>query len=138
VGPPPDIDPSEKSLHRRSRCTLSQLCSGECISLKSYQKKKGTSPDDICPAYRGAPHTTNHLFCCPSAPMDLSVRDLWKRPRESNTFHCSLPYFDRLPPSPHLPLPPLEPSPMAQCSGLRADYIWQTNQPTRESKWRES
>jgi hypothetical protein len=69
---PPDIDPSEMTLRRHSRTSLSQLRSGECIDLKSYQKKIGTSSDDICPACRGAPHTTVHLFCCPSAPTDLS------------------------------------------------------------------
>ena len=110
---PPDIDPSEKTLCRRSRMSLSQLRSGECIDLKSYQKKIGTSPDDICPACRGAPHTTSHLFCCPSAPTDLSVRDLWKRPREANTFLGTLPSFDHLPPSPPLPPPPPEPPPIA-------------------------
>jgi hypothetical protein len=105
-GVPPEVDPSEQTLHCHSRCSLTQIQSGECIGLKTYQKRIGTTLEDICPACRGAPHTIQHLFSCPSAPMDLNVRDLWKRPRESNTFIRSLPAFSNLPSTPPLP-PPL-------------------------------
>jgi hypothetical protein len=113
-GVPPEVDPSEQTLHRRSRCSLTKIRSGEYIGLKTYQKRIGTSLDYICPACRGAPHTTQHLFSCPSAPTDLNVRDLWKHPRESNTFISSLPAFINLPPTPPLPPPPPWPPPADQ------------------------
>ena len=104
--PPPDIDPSEGTLPRRSRVTLGRLRSTYCKDLKSFQKTINSSPDDICPACRGAPHTTEHVFDCSALPTDLSVIDLWKRPREAASFLRSTPSFDYLPPNPR---PPPEP-----------------------------
>ena len=111
---PPDIDPSESTLPRRSRTTLTQLRSLHCNNLKSYQAKIGTSQDDICPICREAPHTTRHLFECPAAPTNLSVLDLWKKPQEAADFLRTLPDFNHLPVNPPLPPPPPEPPPAAR------------------------
>ena len=108
---PPDIDPSEMSLPRLTRSTLSQIRSQYCNELKTYQARIGSSPNDICPVCRGAPHTTRHLFECPAAPTNLKVLSLWKDPRGAADFLRSLPSFDRLPPNPPYPRPPPMPPP---------------------------
>jgi hypothetical protein len=61
----PGINPSEISLLRISRTTLSQVRSFYNKELKSCQAKIGSSPDDVCPICQGAAHTTMHLFECP-------------------------------------------------------------------------
>jgi hypothetical protein len=55
---PPEINPIEETLPRRSKCVLSQLRSDYCSSLMSYQALIGNSPNDVCPLCHGAPHTT--------------------------------------------------------------------------------
>jgi hypothetical protein len=109
-GPPPDIDPSEKTLPRTSRCTLTQLRSRKCKDLKSYQHQIGSSPDDLCPACHGTSHTTAHLFSYPALPTDLGVLDLWRGPREATYFLRTSTSFTHLPhpdPPPEPPLPVL-------------------------------
>jgi hypothetical protein len=133
---PPDIDPSEMSLPRLTRSTLSQIRSKYCNKLKTYQAKIGSFPDNICPVCRGAPHTTKHLFDCPAAPTNIEVLSLWKSPHGAADFLRSLPSFDHLPPNPLTPVLPL-------ChllghvhwiatwlGGLQLDFLRQTNQPT--------
>merc|ERR1712212_1070345 len=51
----------------------------------------------LCPSCRGAPHTTAHLFSCPSHPTSLTVRDLWDRPCAVAEFLPSLPFPFTLP-----------------------------------------
>jgi hypothetical protein len=84
--PPLDIDPTEAKLPHRSRVTVGHLRSTYCKNLKDFQKTLGISPDDICPACRGAPHSAEHIFNCPAFPTDLAVLDLWKRPRKASSF----------------------------------------------------
>ena len=104
----PPIAEEERSLPRPHRSTLAQLRSGFCPALKSYLERVGRAQDDRCPSCLGAPHTTSHLFACPSHPTTLGVRDLWDRPCLTTKFLVSLPFFDFLPP---LVRPPPEPPP---------------------------
>ena len=69
---PPLIIKSERVLSRVQRTTLSQLRSGWCRQLKSYQALIGNSTDDLCPDCGLASHTTAHLFDCPSHPTPLT------------------------------------------------------------------
>ena len=74
---PPQIIKSEKVLSRDQRTNLSRLRSGWNRHLKSYQHFIGRSPDDLCPDCGLSPHTTSHLFNCPTFPTSLTVDDLW-------------------------------------------------------------
>ena len=106
--PDPPISEEERTLPRSFRTTLSQLRSGFCPALNTYLQRVGRSSTDLCPSCRGGPHTTAHLFNCPSSPTDLEVRDLWDRPCAVAEFLQSLP----LPFSfPHPLRPPPEPPP---------------------------
>ena len=106
---PPPVDPVEKTLLRGHRTALSQLRSGYCKALNSYQNRINPSIDPSCPECgSGEPHTTNHLFRCLAHPTELDVRNLWLRPDRVASFICTLPCFDYLP---ALPPPPPEPPP---------------------------
>jgi hypothetical protein len=63
------------------------------------------TPDYLCPACQDTPHTTRHLFSCPSFPTNLTIYDLWKRPRDVADFLLPLPAFSHLPPNPPLVVP---------------------------------
>ena len=117
---PPEISPLEGTLPRRSRTTLSQLRSKYCNKLKDYQCRIGTFPNDLCPDCQGAAHSVDHIFTCPSSPTTLSLRDLWKQPRESIDFLRTLSSFDDLPINPPLPPPPPEPPPRAPLTRVPA------------------
>ena len=105
--PPPPVAVEELSLPRRFRSTLSQLRSSYCSALSSYLERVGRAQSNLCPSCNSAPHTTEHLFSCPSHPTNLTPRNLWVRPCLASSFLSSLPFFD-LPP---LPTPPPEPPP---------------------------
>ena len=92
--PAPDIADEEQELMRKPRRTLSQLRSGECISLNNYQHKIGLSDTPICPCCRNQDHTTQHLFECPSHQTDLEPIDLWLRPILAAEFLRTLPFMD--------------------------------------------
>ena len=64
---PPTVDDSEKALPRCWRATLSQLRSGFCRSLKSYEAVLQNT-DASCPDCHLEAHSTAHLFVCPSFP----------------------------------------------------------------------
>ena len=104
---PPPIDPSETSLPRPHRTLLSQLRSGLCSSLLSYRERIGLADSPNCPSCHSAPHTTSHVFSCPSHPTPLSVLDLWHRPGPASEFLSTLPFFN----VPPVPRPPPEPPP---------------------------
>ena len=121
---PPPIDPTEAYLQRQIRVTLSQLRSGHCARLKTYQHHKlGTAPDDLCPDCHIHPHTTAHLFECAANPTPLALSDLWSNTWRVAHFLQSTPSFDFLPsagpppPPPRgrrlRPRPPPEPPPAA-------------------------
>ena len=105
---PPAISPTETTLSRATRCTLSQLRSGFCRSLNSYQQRIGAAADSSCPECHTNDHSVPHLFDCPSHPTTLTTVDLWERPTEVAGFLETLPSFDHLRP---LPRPPPEPPP---------------------------
>ena len=102
---PPLIHPSESSLPRLTRVTLSQLRSGHCARLNDFLFRIGRANDDLCPDCRIAPHTSSHIFNCQSHPTTLSTEDLWERPREAAIFLASTPSFSFLP-DPGSPPPP--------------------------------
>ena len=103
----PPVAPEESSLPRSYRTTLSQLRSGYCSSLNSFLERVGRAPSDRCPSCGSGPHTTAHVFSCPSHPTPLGLRDLWDRPCLTASFVSSLPFFVL----PALPRPPPEPPP---------------------------
>jgi hypothetical protein len=84
--PPPEIDKAEKDLPRKTRSTLSQLRSGYSSMLNSYLARIRDDVQDICPDCNISPHTTLHLFDCPSKPTNLTVTDLWTKPKEAARF----------------------------------------------------
>ena len=110
--PPPSICPSEKLLPRPTRTTLSQLRSGYCVSLRSYQARIGTAGDPTCPECNQHDHTVLHLFACPAHPTTLAAGDLWTKPGEVASFLSSLPSFGHVQPPPTRP-PPEPPPPGA-------------------------
>lgn len=110
--PPPMIDPSELLLPRIYRSTLSQLRSGYCSRLKSYQYRIGGADSPDCPECGSHPHTSELLFNCPSFPTDLDLSDLWARPLDVAAFLRTHVAFSDLPPLVALPpLIPPEPPP---------------------------
>ena len=107
LNPPPSIASSEAQLDRRHRTLLAQLRSGFCVSLRDYNKTVGKIVDDLCPECRAHPQTVVHLFACAAAPTNLTVRNLWDRPREVIRHLLTLSSFDDFPPL----VPPLPPRP---------------------------
>ena len=83
---PPPIDPSEKSLPRRTRTLLSQLRSGYSSFLNSYLHAINAADTDKCPKCHLETHTTDHLFNCSANMTDLTVHSLWTSPRDAATF----------------------------------------------------
>jgi hypothetical protein len=77
---PPEIDSSELSLPRHYQTTVDQLRSGKCNKLRSYQHFIDSTLNIDYPECHIVPHTTAHLFCCPSIPTLLNVLDLWLQP----------------------------------------------------------
>ena len=83
---PPEIDKEEKNLPRQARTALSQLRSGYSKMLNSYLARIDPTKSDICPNCNLAAHTTNHLFNCTQKPTNLTVKDLWSKPKEAAKF----------------------------------------------------
>ena len=103
---PPEVNSSEQRLLRHHRTTLSQLRSGWCRALNSYQHRINLVNSDQCPLCNLAYHSVEHLFNCKEAPTDLCVLDLWLRPIRAMRFLLALPFFDYLPPLEPIPIPP--------------------------------
>lgn len=80
---PPPIAIDEASLPRDTQCTLSQLRSGWCKLLGSYQNKIDPSIPNKCDDCGATPHDVEHLFSChrKTNHHNLNVNDLWIRPR---------------------------------------------------------
>jgi len=108
---PPPIDPSETSLPRSQRSTLSQLRSGYCVRLRSYQHRIGTSPDSTCPDCGTDAQTVKHLFECPTFPTSLTPINLWTKPAEVISHLSQLDSFSFLLPPPLDPPQPTGPGP---------------------------
>ena len=83
---PPEINKEEKNLPRQARTALSQLRSGYSKMLNSYLARIDPTKSDICPNCNLAAHTTNHLFNCTQKPTNLTVKDLWSKPKEAAKF----------------------------------------------------
>ena len=107
--PPPEIAEEENTLPRQYRTTLSQLRSGHCSALNTFKHRIGTTDTDTCPSCQQSPHTTQHIFTCPSHPNTLGAIDLWERPAEVADFLATLPFFRfEVPPRPPPEPPPLD------------------------------
>ena len=78
----PKVNPSEATLPRKIRTTLSQLRSGSSSTLNSYLHRINTIIHLAldCPRCNLSSHTTTHLFNCPSNPTELETGILWKDP----------------------------------------------------------
>jgi hypothetical protein len=111
---PPEINPIEDTLPRRTRTTLCQVRSSYCNKFETYQARNCQAPSNLCLAYRSGPHTLEHLFACTFFPTNFNNRDLWSHPREAADFLKSMPSFSHLTLNPPLPPPPPEPPPLAQ------------------------
>ena len=113
--PAPSISDEEISLPRPYRTALSQLHLGFCSSLNSFLERIGRAQDNLCPSCRGSPHTTSHIFSCPSHPTSLTPLDLWDRPCSVASFLSSfLLTAPSVPPTPRAPSfnpPSLPPAP---------------------------
>ena len=94
---PPPLCDSEKSLPQVWRATLSQLRSGFCRLLKSYDSLVKNNDNDRCPECLVESHTTAHLFECPAAPSQLYKIDLWSNPIHAASFLSRLSSFSALP-----------------------------------------
>jgi hypothetical protein len=105
---PPDINDTETTLPRQTRCVLSQLRSGYCSRLNDYLHGIGRSADEACPVCGVSPHSVDHLFSCRPYPTDLTLRDLWDKPVDVAAYLQTTPTFSYLPP---VPRPPPEPPP---------------------------
>ena len=80
---PPPISLEEDTLRRPQRTTLSQLRSGHCRLLNSYQNRLKPTVDPRCPDCGVNPHDVPHLFHCTAHPNDLSTVNMWDKPVES-------------------------------------------------------
>ena len=111
LGPPLEVDPSERLLPRPYRSTVSQLRSGYCSRLQSYLHRVGRAPSPACPDCGSTPHTMDHIFFCLRSPTDLAPTDPWTAPLQAALFISSIPSFANLPPFPVLPGGPSPPAP---------------------------
>ena len=105
--PAPDVAVEEEDLPRKTRRTLAQLRSGECIALNSYKHKIGLTDSAVCPCCRNEEHTTQHIFRCPANETDFEPVDLWRRPVDVADYLRTLPFMDL----PARGRPPPEPPP---------------------------
>ena len=94
---PPPIAKSETSLPRLVRTTLSQLRSGFCARLRSFQFRIGKEDNDLCPECGAHPHGTAHLFQCASHPTQLSIHSLWTDPWAVASYLKTTPSFSFFP-----------------------------------------
>ena len=81
--PPPISLIEEDTLRRPQRTTLSQLRSGHCRLLNSYQNRLKPTADPKCPDCGVNPYDVPHLFNCTAHPNNLSTVNLWDKPVES-------------------------------------------------------
>ena len=80
---PPPISLEEDTLRRPQRTIPSQLRSGHCRLLNSYQNRLKQTVDPRCPDCGVNPHDVLHLFNCTAHPNALSTMNLWDKPVES-------------------------------------------------------
>ena len=109
--PAPEVNNTEKSLPRHYRSTLSQLRSGHCANLASYLHRVGRTDSPTCPQCNNGDQTVPHLFTCTASQTDLTLNDLWLRPKRVATFLSSHPSFTLPPLDAPPPRPPPEPPP---------------------------
>ena len=85
--PAPPINQDEKKLPRRTRTLLAQLRSGYSTLLQSFLSIINPAVHSPhCPKCNAIPHSTDHLFCCPMDPTNLTVHSLWEDPIAAASF----------------------------------------------------
>ena len=85
-GYPPPIAAEERDLPREARCILSQFRSGYSRHLNSYMSRIDPHVPNICPKCAQGPHDVAHVFNCAADPTQLTVADLWSKPKEVAAF----------------------------------------------------
>ena len=83
----PQIPTEEANLPRPHMTTLSQHRSSFCSSLHFYRERMGLIPSSLCPSCCRKPHTSVHIFFCPSHPTPKIEKDL---SRLTSEFLCDL------------------------------------------------
>ena len=83
---PPEINPEEQTLSRRVRVELSRLRSGFSRKLNYYHSRIDQKVQDRCPLCEETPHDTKHLFNCKENPTNLTIINLWTKPKEVALF----------------------------------------------------
>ena len=78
----PKISPSELSLPRETRRTLTQLRTNKSPILISYLHKVDEThhPSTLCPLCKTHPHTIDHIFNCTHLYTSSNILDLWISP----------------------------------------------------------
>ena len=77
---PPEVEKSESSLPRHWRSTMSQLRSGFCCCLRSYEAVVEQSGSSLCPKCNAEEYSVHPLFQCGAKPTTLYKIDLWINP----------------------------------------------------------
>ena len=83
---PPEIDTEEQSLSRKARSELVRLRSVYSNRLRQNMSRIDEEVQDNCPLCNSTPHDTAHLFSCSANPTELTVSDLWTKPRKAAEF----------------------------------------------------
>lgn len=77
----------ETDLPRHTRkVTLFQLRSGWCRLLNSYMSRLDPAIDNVCPKFGNGIHDPAHLFQCPANLTELTVLNLWTKPKAAAAF----------------------------------------------------
>ena len=64
----------------------SSMTSGYSHRHRSYMSRINEKVQDNCPLCHATPHDTAHLFSCSANPTELTVTDLWTKPKEAAEF----------------------------------------------------
>ena len=78
---PPTINQEEKLLPRSVRSELARLRSGYSRLLNSYLSRIDPTIANMCPLCQETPHDTHHIFNCSKNQTDLTVINLWTKPK---------------------------------------------------------
>ena len=84
---PPEIDKEEQSLSRKARSELVRLRSVYSHRLRQNMSRIDEEVQDNCsPLCNATPHDTAHLFSWSANLTELTVTNLWTKPKEAAEF----------------------------------------------------